>query len=98
MDGQHGQIVALLGIAHKCVDCLGDCSQDLLRLLAVACSKNSFHALQSKQLPLCVHRLGQSVGIEEEGGAGHDSGLLDNILHIVEHANGQVGIAWETED
>ncbi len=79
LDGHHRQVVALFGIAHKLVYGLGHLLDEVSRLLLMVGEDMHGHIIDTLHLELGfvgVHGLRQSVGIEEDCGAGKDLRLL----------------------
>ena len=96
-DGQHGKIVALVGLTGKEVDsshhALNEgfwrdvtCSQLLLGKF--------YEALITKLLMVDVLGLVQAIGVQEEGRFRCDGNLLDGKGPVRIDTYGQVWIAW----
>ena len=71
--GHHGQVVALFCIAHKLVDGIGHPGDELaglLLLLGESLCCNVIDTFKIEQGLIGIRSLGQSIGEEEDGGAG----------------------------
>ena len=81
--GHHGQVIALLGITDKLVDCFGHLADELLRfqmLLGKGLRGHIRHTFHLELRLISIHSFRQSVGEEEDGGTGKDLCLLKRIF------------------
>ena len=63
-EGKHGEVVTLLGITNKLVDCIRHGLDKLLRR-TIKSIDNLVDTLSAKQLTFGILGLGQSIGIKE---------------------------------
>ena len=96
-DGEHREIVALLGVADELVDSVGHrANQRLWRgVLFGLGGEDGRHTILSELVVSSVFGLGQSVGIEEDGRAGRHHRFLFHELPVREGAYGQVRLDGE---
>ena len=99
LDGQHGEIVALLGVADKGADGPAHAGDEVCgsvggRMLA----GHVDDAVQSEQFVVDVLGLVQSVGVEEYGGLWCDGHLLLRELPAGHDAEWQVGVDGQLTD
>ena len=95
LDGHHRQVVALLGIADELADSVGHEGNELSGLLLSVRQCLHGHVVDTRHLELLldsVHRLGEAVGEEENGGSGEYLCLLQGVLPLGPEAHGDVRI------
>ena len=98
LNGQHRQVVALLGIAYELMDGLGHLFYHVLGLVAVLRQQTTGYipdALIAKLLVPGILCLVQPVGEEEDSGVGIDVDLLLREFEVADDADGQVGVAGQ---
>ena len=94
LDGEHGEVIALLGVANKMADGLGHGLYQLLGRTLEG-GKDAGDALIAKQLMPPILGLRQSVGKEEDGAAGNHVGFLLGEVPVRLNAYGEVAVAMD---
>ena len=96
MYSHHGQVVALLGIAHELMDSIGHTGYQLVGILLLIGQGTDSHVVDTFHLELIVfaiHRLGESIGEEQDGGACEDACLLKGIFPRRHETYRDIGVA-----
>ena len=87
----HGQVVALFGIAHKLVDGLDHLVDELVGFLLLGGECSDSHIVDALHLELFIfgiHRLGEAVGEEQDGGI-----VVCRLFPSLRHSQVVIGIA-----
>ena len=95
LDGQQGEVIALLGTINKTIHPIGQCSNEVFRCIGFilnAIPQSLFNTLQPKLLVAFVHCFGEAVGVKEQALARQQHGFLRGINHVVHHAQRQMGL------
>ena len=92
LDGEHGEVVALLGLADKGVDGSGHAVDNAFGsevAVFVQLFDNTFIA---KKLMIDILGFGETVGVGEDDVARTDGGLLEGVGPFGHDADGDVGV------
>ena len=90
LNGHHGEVVALVGIAHELVDSLGHPGDELSGLLLLITECLGGHVVDTLHLELVltsIHCFCESVGEEEDSGAWEYLSLLRHVIPCREEAD-----------
>ena len=88
-DGQHRDVVTLSSLPDKSPDAVQDTAEQGIRFPDAA-RQHFEQPLFAILSPLDILRLGHTVRVQEENGAGRDRGFLRLVHEIVEHADRHV--------
>ena len=96
MDGEHRQVVALLGLSHETVGGFSHCLQQSPAVfLPGVPGQHIQHPLPREQFPLLILGFGKAVRIQEYRCPGRQLTLLRHVPGVREHAHRQVRFRFQ---